>query len=494
MPFPDPPPNTPSVTNLDWRQLDPSSITPQETPFRVLILPRAEHVKISAHGGASRPDNWVEVNTGNSGEPTKLFALGANKEYIGCSVTHDDIHFIMYFNTEHRDDHLVLYNRSEHPFHAVSLYGDRREEVGSWAYFELTVGEWLILTDDERLIEVKVLERDHWRVIPSLSSKRPAEESAVSQKKVRLSAKLGFVRDQVRVGVGELSYTLKHLAITSDHPRTRVCRAQHSEIPGKVVAVKVVKTANAGEDATVYAAESWLRETAMHSSIGNHVAVAHYLGADARFHSIYTEYVNAPTLKEQRDLKFRFTGNRVMAWRILSDMAGALSFLHEQKIAHGDVKLDNILYNPMRGAVLIDFATSFKEGKPIQGGGSPWYLPPEYLLDWRLRSPASDIWALGVVMMWVLGRIPLPESTASWNIGDLHPYGTVKEANTKAQERMRNWGDRVQDARVLPDQQPDEIQEIVNGLLEEQEGRTTAANLVQQVMQSNLVSKPVSEQ
>lgn len=136
-----------------------------------------------------------------------------------------------------------------------------------------------------------------------------------------------------------------------------------------------------------------------------------------------------------------FAGSTFDAQRVLADMASALEFIHANKIVHNDLKPSNILYSPARGAVLINFGLSFMDGNQTSTGGTPGYLPPEFQFGWRTRGPQSDIWALGVVILWLLRYIPLPERIAWWSIADIQsselsprPY---KEANTT----MEDWID-----------------------------------------------------
>jgi serine/threonine protein kinase len=141
-------------------------------------------------------------------------------------------------------------------------------------------------------------------------------------------------------------------------------------------------------------------------------------------------------------------------------MASALAFVHDNNIVHNDIKPGNILYSPSRGAVLIDFGLSFWNGHPSPGGGSPWYLPPEFMVDWTLRGPPSDIWALGIVLLWVLGRIPLPERTPHWLISNIHLSPHMEDVNT-----MTQWLRVVQDICSKLNQD-DPLDCIVRDLLE----------------------------
>ncbi|KAI0466046.1 kinase-like domain-containing protein [Xylaria cf. heliscus] len=511
----DPAPNAPPTAadtgkqvDLDWDRLDLTTFMPRDSPFRVLVLPKVEAVSISAYGGNSRPDNWVEVEVGGPAEEsylTKLFAMAATEEHVGCCVTHHDTRFIMYFNVEHADDHLVLRNRSEHSIYARPLSDENEQDVKSWAPIELTLGEWVISTDNEPLVEVKVLERTHWPISPSLSTKRPAEGRATLPKKTRIPPHLGGVREEtleavfstndlltlrqgekVHIGTGQSSYKLKQLEIISDHKLTRVCRAEYSNVPGKQIAIKIIKTTE-GKGDTFRAAEAWIHETNIRSFLGNHFAIAQLVGWDARFHSIFTEYIDGKPLMDYRDSNCRFDGNTVRAWRILGDMAAALSFIHAKKIVHANITLLNIVFSPVRGAVLVDFGISCEDGSPIYKCGTPWYLAPEFLNYRSLRRMKSDMWALGVVMMWVLGRIPIPESTKGWKFGDIHTDEPPQDCNRKARVRMSEWINTVLEAKLISAGQVDEIQEVVNGLIEKAPGdRTDAATLEHQIVTSNL--------
>ncbi len=168
------------------------------------------------------------------------------------------------------------------------------------------------------------------------------------------------------------------------------------------------------------------------------------LGSDARFQSIYTEYIDAKSLASFRDTSGRFNGTVSDAHKVLSDMASALAFIHDHKVVHNDVKMYNIMYNPERGAVLIDFGLSLPYGRtPSTSCGTPWYLPPEFVDDWTTRGPSSDVWALGVVLLWMLGRIPFPEKTPGWSIGDIHYYEPTSPESSKARRAMRTWTNQV---------------------------------------------------
>ncbi len=215
-----------------------------------------------------------------------------------------------------------------------------------------------------------------------------------------------------------------------------------------------------------------------------------YLGCDARFNAIFTKHIDAKSLIHHvvDEESFEFNGNSVRAWRILGDMASALSFLHANRIIHGDIKPANILFHSVHGAVLVDFNLSFREGDPAPGYGAPWYLPPEFLEDENARGSASDMWALGVVMMWVLRKIPMPELTRSWIVGDIHPDGPRTLAiHKKAQARMEDWINTVQAGNNELQEEGGEMANVVGMLVQQvKEKRSNAETLVQELDKCNL--------
>lgn len=208
------------------------------------------------------------------------------------------------------------------------------------------------------------------------------------------------------------------------------------------------------------------------------------LGSDARFQCIYTEHIDAKSLVHCRQPNSDVSNASISdSRRILADIASALSFVHGSNIVHNDIKLANILYSPVRGAVLIDFGLSFVTGHPLPTGGTPWYLAPEFARGWQFRGPPSDIWALGVVMLWLLGRIPMPETTPHWSIAHIHPTGTMQAFNIDANEAMARWHTRVDNARLGLERRGEALYAVVDDILASSlDNRMTAAELEQKMV------------
>jgi serine/threonine protein kinase len=103
-----------------------------------------------------------------------------------------------------------------------------------------------------------------------------------------------------------------------------------------------------------------------------------------------------------------FKGAATDADRILRGMARAMEYLEMEKIIHSDIKPGNILYSG-RKALLYNFELAMLEGEATSPAGTTWYMPPEYYEDDADLTSSSDMWALGIVMLYLYRRLQLPE-------------------------------------------------------------------------------------
>ncbi|KAI9007462.1 kinase-like domain-containing protein [Phycomyces nitens] len=119
----------------------------------------------------------------------------------------------------------------------------------------------------------------------------------------------------------------------------------------------------------------------------------------------------------------------------VAEIALCLDYLHQQRIAHRDVKPENILLDQDGHAHLSDFniATRFDEHCPLQWAvaGSPAYMAPE-ILSKKGYSTSVDWWSLGVVAHELLfGKRPFdgPSHDRLTEAIVHHPLTFPKHAN-----------------------------------------------------------------
>lgn len=90
---------------------------------------------------------------------------------------------------------------------------------------------------------------------------------------------------------------------------------------------------------------------------------------------------------------------------ILQRVLDALSYLHHHRVIHCDIKPQNIILDiPRHNAVLVDFGlyVADPDAKTLPKGGTPFYLPPEFLLGLP-PLPAADLYSLGMTAVRVSG-------------------------------------------------------------------------------------------
>ena len=110
---------------------------------------------------------------------------------------------------------------------------------------------------------------------------------------------------------------------------------------------------------------------------------------------------------------------------ILLQIADAVSYLHEQGFIHKDLKLDNVMYDPLKKKCkLFDFGlTSPKEGYQ-RTSGTYFYMAPELLSisHVKRRSEKVDSWSFGVICFQFLskGMIPFPKLSVRESKAEFH--------------------------------------------------------------------------
>ncbi|KAK5656983.1 hypothetical protein OQA88_3506 [Cercophora sp. LCS_1] len=275
-------------------------------------------------------------------------------------------------------------------------------------------------------------------------------------------------------------YTITKREPIASSSLSSVFTADHSQVPDNVIVVKVLKTrtqATANNEAmaarnVIHQADIWLRELQYQENL-QHKSIVRLYGGDARYLSLYMEHVDARDLASRGTWRMNgdvFAGDRSDAIRILRDISSALHYIHSQGLVHNDIKPGNILYSRDRGAVLCDMGLTTFAKNPPSTGGTPWYVPPEYIAV-KQRSSASDVWALGVTMLYVLGKAPFPDARGHkahpkhlhWFIAKVHQHhrgGVPSDSATS----MRQWLSEVNSMRNGLNEQ-DRLERLIHGML-----------------------------
>ncbi|KAL5086080.1 hypothetical protein Trisim1_009707 [Trichoderma cf. simile WF8] len=258
------------------------------------------------------------------------------------------------------------------------------------------------------------------------------------------------LHDAIKVvnSIEEEDYTLTRKADIAVHRKSLVFKARHSDAAGELIVVKLLRSHSEidHKDDKVMGidvvGERWLKEVKNNYRVSEHRAIASIYGFDARFLTLYMEYIDAPGL----DTHINGEGNPYCtldskdARQVLLDMTDAINFVHRKGVIHNDIKPSNILYSKERGAVLIDFGLATT--RSTHNGGTRWYIPPEYGSDGKRGAP-GDIFALGVVLLFLLRKIPLPELQSPPLVWDIRRRGV---GNKKAAAARAQWESIVNEA------------------------------------------------
>lgn len=84
-----------------------------------------------------------------------------------------------------------------------------------------------------------------------------------------------------------------------------------------------------------------------------------------------------------------------------------VKYLHEKDIAHRDLKLMNIVVNDLNNPKIVDFGFArVGVNENFESGcGTPSYMAPELLVTSATKNAGkADIWALGVILFYLLTR------------------------------------------------------------------------------------------
>jgi serine/threonine protein kinase len=183
------------------------------------------------------------------------------------------------------------------------------------------------------------------------------------------------------------------------------------------------------------ACQRFEREAKILSQLGSHAQIPRlldYFQVDGEFYLVQ-EYIKGRTLA--REIKGSGTLSELEVKQFLWEILPVLSYVHENKVIHRDIKPPNIIRCQDDGRlVLIDFGAVkehfIRMGESTQRGstthfvGTLGFAPPEQL---ALRSTySSDIFALGVTCLYLLTGKPPMEFDYDPATGEVNWQNTVQ--------------------------------------------------------------------
>jgi len=121
------------------------------------------------------------------------------------------------------------------------------------------------------------------------------------------------------------------------------------------------------------------------------------------------EFVDGPDLFSVMEARNFVPLPEREARNIFKSILESILYCHSKRVAHRDIKLDNILIHPDGKARLIDFglATIDEDRTTTSFVGSPEYCAPEIIQRVPYSGYKADVYSLGMVLYCIIfGRFP----------------------------------------------------------------------------------------
>ena len=181
--------------------------------------------------------------------------------------------------------------------------------------------------------------------------------------------------------------------------------AHHKDVPDNRVILKKLKDPSSGK--------SFRKEANNLAKLNEHqniCTIFHFFTDDDKT-IIVMQYIEGATLKDIIESEKKLPISVVL--KLAVDLLRIISYAHERKIYHRDIKPGNIMVDKQGDLKVIDFGIAKDEADPEQTAarifsGTPLYAPLEQFnpmakIDW----PKADVYAIGTTLyLMVTGKLP----------------------------------------------------------------------------------------
>ncbi|KAH8655717.1 kinase-like domain-containing protein [Xylariales sp. PMI_506] len=467
---------------LDQKDIPISHLDTTTLSYRILVQPSQTE--------GFRIPNADQFPLYPSADKKHLSKITVDGSYVKCFAVHEvadtpcckihtgtQWHEIFFAPSE---DSVSILNRGTGPTHISPLGEEDKTEtivIMPLKNRTITTGAWVITNENnDTLFQMIIFPRRYSLIVSSphlqqtagqkrrfSDRKKPIKklERQVEQRNAQGLHEL-VDKESVNISGNKMStaeeYCISRVKLVAATQAATVFQASHSSYEGKLIVVKALK--KHPKSSSINRGWSWINEYNLHSEL-QHQNIVRMLGGDARLHAFFLDYFEGKDLAHphwcDRRQGCMFTGSRMDMKHIFRAVTSVLEYLYGKKVKHNDLKPSNILYDGSK-VLVIDFGLATLHSGLVCNGGTPWYIPPEYLLKHERGVPA-DVWSLGIIQLYLMCRLALPDSgkdVKSWLIKEIEPSATAGKASANAQ--MSLWLDLIrQKTEELAKEIDDEI-------------------------------------
>ncbi len=167
------------------------------------------------------------------------------------------------------------------------------------------------------------------------------------------------------------------------------------QVLDRVVAVKFLKP-----ESRLYLSDAQFLDEARNMAMVRHpnVLAVHGGHSDRGLAGYWTEFLDGDVLYDRLQ-------SETLGWseslKMAAELARAVQAIHQNELVHGDIKSLNVMLQPGRGAILLDFGSSVSLSDKLDRSdkvfsGTPVAMAPEQT-DQRQSTFSSDIFCLGLL-------------------------------------------------------------------------------------------------